>query len=115
MSAALPRTHGVARYEPGRAFDGYTLFALMYGRNVWLIDMRGVIVHRWRVENLPGNCGQIVELDWDGNPVWEYLNPFYHEHPIFGTSNMVFRCVCNGASHPGICDADLVAVVHGGH
>jgi len=103
VSAGPRSARGVTHYEPGRAFDGYTLFAPMYGRNVWLIDMWGQIVHRWPVENLPGNYGQllpngnllfagrtqpppipefagnggqIIELDWDGNAVWEYRDPY---------------------------------------
>ena len=70
----------------------------MYGRNVWLIDMWGTIVHRWEAENLPGNYGQLLpngrllyagrtlppaipefagnggqlaEYDWNGKIVWE--------------------------------------------
>ena len=102
MSAALRMVHGVTHHEPARARAGYTLFAPMYGRNVWLIDMWGAIVQRWRTDNLPGNYGellpngnlmfagrilpaaipefagnggQIVELDWDGEAVWEYRDP----------------------------------------
>ena len=52
--------HGVTHHEPSRTRAGYTLFAPMYGRNVWLIDMWGTIVHRWRTENLPGNYSQIL-------------------------------------------------------
>jgi hypothetical protein len=95
--------HGVTHYEPARAANGYTLFAPMYGRNVWLVDMWGMIVHRWQVENLPGNYGQLLpngnllyagrtlpaaipefagnggqlaEYDWKGNIVWEYRDPY---------------------------------------
>lgn len=102
MSAALRMVHGVTHHEPARARAGYTLFAPMYGRNVWLIDMWGAIVQRWRTDNLPGNYGellpngnllfagrilpaaipefagnggQLVELDWDGEAVWEYRDP----------------------------------------
>ena len=60
MSAGMRSVHGVTHYEPDRAAGGYTLFAPMYGRNVWLIDMWGTIVHRWQVENLPGNYGQLL-------------------------------------------------------
>ncbi len=103
MSAALRMVHGVTHHEPARARPGYTLFAPMYGRNVWLIDMWGAIVQRWQTENQPGNYGellpngnllfagrtvppaipefagnggQIVELDWDGRTVWEYRDPW---------------------------------------
>ena len=106
MSIAKRAVHGLTHFEPGRAFAGYTLFAPMYGKSVWLIDMDGQIVHRWEMENIPGNHGkllangnlmyagkpipsplpdfggnggQIIEVDWDGNILWEYLDP-YHSH-----------------------------------
>ncbi|MDH3738846.1 MAG: hypothetical protein OER92_06605, partial [Alphaproteobacteria bacterium] len=60
MSAGLRMVHGVTHFEPARACEGYTLFAPMYGRNIWLIDIWGTIVHRWQVENLPGNYGQLL-------------------------------------------------------
>ena len=95
--------HGVTHFEPARACEGYTLFAPMYGRNIWLIDIWGTIVHRWQVENLPGNYGQLlpngnllfagrtmppaipefggnggqlIEYDWDGDTIWEYRDPY---------------------------------------
>jgi hypothetical protein len=103
MSAGLRMVHGVTHFEPARARDGYTLFAPMYGRNVWLIDMWGTILHRWQVENLPGNYGQLLangnllfagrtmppaipefpgnggqlaEYAWNGEIVWEYRDPY---------------------------------------
>lgn len=106
MSVVRRNIHGLAHYEAGRAFEGYTLFAPMYGRNVWLIDMMGRIVHRWEMENIPGNYGklldngnlmyagklipsplpdfggnggQLIEVDWDGNIIWEFRDP-YHSH-----------------------------------
>ena len=106
MSVVRRNIHGVTTYQKGRAFDGYTLFAPMMGRNVWLIDMMGQVVHRWEMDNIPGNYGklltngnllyagklmpsplpefggnggQLVEVDWEGNTVWEYRDP-YHSH-----------------------------------
>jgi hypothetical protein len=103
MSSAIRGLHGVTHYEPARAQEGYTLFAPMYGRNVWLVDMWGTIVQRWQVENLPGNYGQLLpngnllyagrtlpaaipefagnggqlaEYDWKGKIVWEYRDPY---------------------------------------
>ena len=32
------------QYDPARAYDGYTLFSPMLGRNTYLIDMQGQVV-----------------------------------------------------------------------
>jgi Arylsulfotransferase (ASST) len=106
MSVAKRNLHGVTIHDRERVYGGYTLFAPLYGKDVWLIDMDGRIVHRWPMEHIPGNYGklldngnllfagkvipsplpdfggnggQIAEFDWDGNKVWEYLDP-YHSH-----------------------------------
>lgn len=103
MSAGYRALRGLTHTEPTRSAGGLTLFAPMYGRNLWLIDLDGRIVHRWETENLPGNYGellpngrllfagrtmppaipefagnggQIVELDWDGSILWEYRDPY---------------------------------------
>lgn len=41
--------HGVLDYDPGKAYDGYTLFWPQGGNDVWLIDMLGCVVHRWKM------------------------------------------------------------------
>ncbi len=51
--------------------------------------------------------GRLFEVTGEGDVVWEFLSPFYYEHPIFGTNNMVFRCIRYDEDHPGIRDADL--------
>ncbi len=35
------------QYDPARAYDGYTLFSPMLGRNTYLIDMQGQVVNMW--------------------------------------------------------------------
>ena len=106
MSIVRRNIHGVAYHDPDQAHFGYTLFAPMFGRNVWLINMAGQVVHRWQMENVPGNYGkllkngnllyagklmpsplpefggnggQLIEVDWAGNTVWEYRDPL-HSH-----------------------------------
>ncbi len=106
MSIVRRNIHGITNYEKGRAFEGYTLFAPMMGRNVWLINMMGQVVHQWKMENIPGNYGklltngnllyagklipsplpefggnggQLIEVNWENNIVWEYRDP-YHSH-----------------------------------
>jgi len=88
-------------YDPLKAYDGYTLFAMASDNNVWLIDMKGQIVHHWltkyvgqhgkllpngnllwmgrgpeAMKEFGGNGTELVELDWDGNEVWRYDDPF---------------------------------------
>ncbi len=45
--------NGVTCYKKDKADDGYTLFSC-YDHDVWLINMEGEIVHKWRVPYIPG-------------------------------------------------------------
>ena len=89
---------GVLLYDREKSYDGYTLFAPMGSRTIYLIDMEGHIVHTWKTAYTPGayamllengnilmggslqgspasfgGAGGIVqEIDWDGKVVWEY-------------------------------------------
>lgn len=89
-------TRDVTDYDPSRAFNGYTLFAPTFGTDAWIIDMRGRIVHHWTMETPPASHGkllpnghlmwqckgrhamhdligsgsELVEVDWDGTPLW---------------------------------------------
>ena len=54
MSIAKTAKRGVVFHNSLKADDGYTLFAPLYGKDVWLIDMEGHIVHRWRIPYNPG-------------------------------------------------------------
>jgi Arylsulfotransferase (ASST) len=40
---------GVTRYDPERAYNGYTLFTAGHTQGAFLIDMRGKIVHEWHL------------------------------------------------------------------
>jgi hypothetical protein len=100
---------GVTHSEPDRVFPGYTLFATLSGDELLLIDNGGQVVKRWRAPgnfkpyyafivpdsgNLLLRCtsgketwgfggasGAVVELDWDGNVVWQYEHPtLHHDH-----------------------------------
>ena len=85
-------------HDPERAYQGYTIFTPMLGRNAYLIDMNGEVIHTWPIPaswrdpeiresarlledgmlarsktvgdgSTPGTY-QLV--DWDGTVVWEY-------------------------------------------
>jgi hypothetical protein len=98
--------HGVTIHQEQRTYEGFTLYAPLGGgtgldgtNEVYLIDMKGNVVHIWTVEHAPGlygfllpngnllyggntrelqptpgggGGGTIQEIDWDGNVVWEY-------------------------------------------
>jgi len=97
----------VSLYDPSRAYNGYTLYATVGQKNMWLVDMHGNFVHRWNlprtlgmnavlltngnlmagvrvpggpIEALPGAGEEIVELDWDGNVVWKYEDLYMNSH-----------------------------------
>ena len=94
---------GLLYHDASRAFQGYTLLAMSGGNTAYLVDMDGRVCHRWRQEQglaygylLPngnllcrsrgaggsGRAGEpvsgIMELDWDGNIVWEYWDNRAH-------------------------------------
>jgi hypothetical protein len=53
MSIAKTALKGVTYFDRRKAADGYTLFST-YNKDVWLIDMEGYIVNRWRMPYSPG-------------------------------------------------------------
>jgi len=109
-------------YAPDKAYNGYTLFTPKGAEKAWLIDMQGRFVHCWQTPYKPGEHakllpdghllyagrvekkgllavefggigGVILELDWDGNEVWRYEDPFMH-HDFWRMDNgntMVLR------------------------
>jgi len=107
---------------PSKAYNGYTLFAPLQGSGVWLIDMEGNFVHHWSVGHDPachgvllenGNLlyagqtpdraipeiraggGELLEIDWDGNVVWKYEDPYMHHdfHRLPNGNTMILRWV----------------------
>jgi hypothetical protein len=100
----MARKLGLNLYKRGHAYDGYTLFAPQAGTNIFLIDMRGDVVHRWELPYRPadygyllesgnllvgvrtghgpvdfgGRGGLLLEMDWEANIVWSYEEPTLH-------------------------------------
>ena len=98
-----PLAHGVTEYRKGDALPGYVLFSPANGRNSYLLDETGAIVHQWQLPGKLGNyaqfldngnilvtCqtpdapklsargGRILELDKDSSIVWEFTDRFQH-------------------------------------
>ena len=105
MNIARRSLQGLTYYSPSKAYNGYTLFTpLGGGSGVWLINMEGRFVHHWEMDfdpacygtllpdghllyaaKLPdapfefgGMGGKLIEMDWDGNVVWEYKDAYMH-------------------------------------
>ena len=99
-----PLKFGVTLHDSARAMPGFTLFSPIGGRECLLMGMEGEIKHQWRLPGMLGNYGQllpngnllvsvrtlkgpkglsadggrILELDWDGNIVWEFTDDMQH-------------------------------------
>lgn len=95
---------GVTLQHTSESTPGYVLFAPCGGKQVFLIDYSGATVHQWqtgggltrwcyllpngnlfvneRCENPQGvaitGSGLMREYDWDGNLVYEHLDPWQH-------------------------------------
>jgi hypothetical protein len=102
MNYSRRKVNDVKIYKESKAYNGYTFFATMYGKDAWLIDMEGNVVHNWKMKQMPGpygkllengnvlwqgrgidaiegfggNATELVEVDWEGNEVWRYDDPF---------------------------------------
>lgn len=136
MGWSVNRPTGLTHHLPQRSTKGYTLIIPGGGDSIYLIDMAGRIVHRWRVtdarpayaqllengnlllsvrpldlgpppqgddlrKNPPpferrvqfigGHFGEIRELDWDGNMVWQYINnALHHDFVRLENGNTLF-------------------------
>ena len=98
-----PLQYGVTVREPGRIQPGYILFGPTGGNEVFLLGELGDIAHQWRLPAKHGNYGQfldngnllvsmrtaegpklnaaagrLVEMDWDGNILWEHIDDCQH-------------------------------------
>ncbi len=103
------RPTGVTRHDPPRVYRGYTLFSANGGDDAYLVDMEGRFVHRWHSDQgidygflLPngnllfrtngGSAGRpgsdaIIEMDWEGEIMWEYRNPLLRRHCRLSNGN----------------------------
>jgi len=97
------RPLGVTHHHPGRSYAGFTLVTTIDGDVACLVDLRGRVVHHWRLPlpafyayllddghllaalKIPrpavrfgGMYGLLAELDWDGELVWQYEDPALH-------------------------------------
>ena len=88
----------------GAATPGITIVTPLHGTGVYLIGMKGEVLHQWDTDLPPGNYayllpngnllwagetpegpkpgggkgGLIQEIDWEGNILWEYQDDCQH-------------------------------------
>ena len=104
----------VSKYDPSKAYKGYTLFGPEAQKDMYLVDMEGRFVHHWHlpyqgglqaellpngnlllvqrvldgpVVDLAGYAGLILELDWDGNEVWRFEDLYMNGHDYVRMEN----------------------------
>lgn len=106
MGRSIHHPVGLIYGTLGESYAGYTLITNNGGDHATLLDMEGRICHRWLsdegigyayllpngnllcrtskvadvelVNGLGGSSKALLELDWDGNVVWEYRNDMLH-------------------------------------
>jgi hypothetical protein len=95
---------GLYSHDRERATPGFTLFTPLGLNKTHLVNMKGELVHEWDLPAEPGNYayllnngnllaavrsqggpkglpakgGHLLEMDWDGNLVWEHIDHVQH-------------------------------------
>lgn len=103
MPTLDPR-NGVLSHDRNRATPGYTIFTPLGFETTYLINMSGDLVHKWDLPGTVGNYayllengnllaairtadgpaglsakgGHLMEFDWEGIMVWDYVAPGQH-------------------------------------
>jgi len=118
MAWLVNRPIGLTHRAEG-AFAGYTFFSSVRGHHATVLDMDGRIVHQWHhdegiqhikllenghllIQTLPvkesgelyqigGSAGAMIELDRDGNTVWEHRDlTQHHDYERLPNGNTVY-------------------------
>ena len=121
MTWVRERPEGLVYRDASKSFDGYTLFSSVTGKHATLLDPQGRVVHRWHQhegiqhahllddghlliqtrpfkyadgrQNMGGNAGALMELDWDSNVVWAYRNVAqHHAYERLPNGNHIVLC-----------------------
>ena len=117
MGWSIHHPVGLIHYTPAACQRGYTLFSTTRGgKDAYLIDMHGSVVHRWHseegihyaylldngnllcrthpptdaggIESVGGSSASIIELDWDSNLVWSYRDlTLHHDYQRLSNGN----------------------------
>ena len=112
---------GLRGLDPAKASPGLTLFAPAGGTEVFLVDLRGTVVHSWKMPYRPGLYGYLtdrgtlfyngqipnetylgkmpymggsaLEMDWNGKILWEVKRPdHHHDGRLLKNGNVILLC-----------------------
>ncbi len=108
------RGTGLRGFDAARASAGSTLFTPLEGDGtVYLIDLRGNVVHTWKMPYPPNNYGYLtdrgtlfyngergagqggaaLEADWNGKVRWEVRHPdHHHDGRLLKNGNVLLLC-----------------------
>lgn len=118
MAWLINRPIGLTHSAEG-AFEGYTFFCPVRGHSASVVDMRGRIVHQWHhdegiqhikllenghlliqtapskesgeLHDIGGSAGAMIELDIEGNTVWEHRDlTQHHDYVRLANGNTVY-------------------------
>lgn len=118
MAWLTNRPIGLTLADAG-TLDGYTVFSSVRGHHATVLDMQGQVVHQWHhdegiqhlkwldngnllIQTLPpedagglqdigGSAGAMIELDQDGNAVWEHRDVTqHHDYVRLANGNTVY-------------------------
>ena len=111
------RDVGLLEYDQSRATPGFTLFSPLQAEDVYLLGMRGEVLHQWKLTGKKGGYAHLIpngnllgvvmadseavrtrealrmvrEYDWDGNVVWECEAPgHHHDYRRLANGNTIF-------------------------
>ncbi len=113
-------------------FHSYGVMPVGYSRVLELDPKENKIVWEYRghfatffystfmgfCQRLPGGntlvtesqTGRVFEITYDSKEiVWEFINPFYNDHPLYGHNNILLRAYRYGIDYPGIKDYQLAS------
>ena len=78
MGWSVNRATGLTHHDPDESTFGYTLVTPGNGRDAYLLDIEGRVVHRWTFDNLDPGYGRLLD---NGNLLMSGSDPSLPDAP----------------------------------